>query len=785
MGISGAVFIYIYLMTILILYRLIGIAFASLTVISCSTLMGEPDSQRLDQDEEKVVGLPPGYSQGASPAYKGPHPGTFNRPQESFFFPIQIGDTGPVKPLFAGKLQYPFLCQTEESHFGQPLVDNQDAVGIPIYALDSNGDKTKSRIGYSKDCSLLTSIQYYYNRKGGKRFYPLAQANNDINQIEINGKLQDFVVRIETGTINRFIYIIATFKGAADELAKADLSDWNRVLIYQFNGGIGIGFNQGKIKVNKLLKRRYTQLAKGYAVAYSTGNETDNHYNVWLQEDTALRLKKQFELAYAKPEYTVGIGGSGGGLQQYLLAQNRPGLLDAAIPQYSYPDMITQTVYALDCDPLEYYFDITDRHNDYWQHWENRSKIEGLNAISMDDPPYSFAYRMSKLMNGYWPSAPTGSSECAQAWRGPAQVVLNPRFSVNYKRYSKSVFRNTHWTHWDDAKDIYGVGSNGYALSTWDNIGVQYGLAALTSGDISVGSFMELNKKVGGWRHAEQMKKARFWRVDGRTDILDFSLWSHHNINLKTKHGKPAPRTLGNLAAIEAAYRSGMIFMGKIDIPVIDIRHYLDGELDMHHSFASLASRQRIIGFDGDASEHVIWVAHKNYNITDQAFDTMHQWMRSRDKDTPGERPTLTVDGCFNAAGDVIALGETVWDGQWNGRSDGICTKTYPPFKTSRQVAGEDVKGMVLKCQLQSVDSAIEKGLYAPIEMNAHRKKMKVLFPQGVCDYSKPGMGLPRMLFKQPIQWVKKSDEANQKIGDAATDDNATVVMIESETSLP
>jgi hypothetical protein len=41
------------------------------------------------------------------------------------------------------------------------------------------------------------------------------------------------------------------------------------------------------------------------------------------------------------PYYTVGVGGSGGAIQQYVFGQNHPGLLDAAIPQYSYSDMIT------------------------------------------------------------------------------------------------------------------------------------------------------------------------------------------------------------------------------------------------------------------------------------------------------------------------------------------------------------------------------------------------------------------------------------------------------------
>ncbi len=728
---------------------LFGIYCGVATLSACSLLLGNQVDLSLDQDEKVVLRVPPDSENPFRAAYKGPHPSTFERPDEHFAFPITLGEVGPISPLFAGPLQYPFLCQTEESYLGQPLVDNQDKIGIPVYATTTKQSNSHP-IGYSKDCLLPTRVHYYYNRKNTKKFYPIEEANNDIAKVLINGAEKDFIVRVESGTINRFIYVIAMLKGDNDNINKVDLSPWNKVLIYQFNGGIGIGFNQGKIKIKKILRHRHNQIAQGYAVAYSTGNETDNNFNIWLQEDTALRVKKQFQAAYADPIYTVGIGGSGGGLQQYLLAQNRPGLLNAAIPQYSYPDMITQTVYALDCDPMEYYFDVTDRHNSYWQHWENRTQIEGLSAKSMSNPPYANAYRLAKILNGYWPSAPKGISECSHSWRGPAQVVVNPRFHVNFFRYHKDVYRRTHWSHWEDVNAIYGK-SNGFAQTTWDNVGVQYGLEALQQKTISIDSFLDINKKIGGWRSAQRMKKARLWFIDGRSDLSDFSLWSHHNINLRWKKDRPAARTQGNIDAIEAAYRSGMVFLGKMDIPTIDIRHYLDTEQDMHHSFASLSARKRIIDSIGNADNHRIWVSHKDNNITDRAFDEMHLWMLHK-------KSHQVTDSCFDNQGNIIAQGGNVWDGQWNNKASGACTKTYPPFKTSRQVAGEDAKGMILKCQLQSVNNAISNNVYGGIDMSNRQEELQMIFPQGVCDYHRPSIGMPENLLSPKPLWAQRRE---------------------------
>ena len=114
----------------------------------------------------------------------------------------------------------------------------------------------------------------------------------------------------------------------------------------------------------------------------SSGLRTNTHYNLQLGGETALMLKEHFIEDHGVPLYTVGVGGSGGAIQQYVYAQNHPGLLDAAIPQYSYSDMVTQTIHVGDCELLEHYFDSTDRTNPKWQNVLNRRAIQGLNASS-------------------------------------------------------------------------------------------------------------------------------------------------------------------------------------------------------------------------------------------------------------------------------------------------------------------------------------------------------------------------------------------------------------------
>ena len=75
----------------------------------------------------------------------------------------------------------------------------------------------------------------------------------------------------------------------------------------------------------------------------------------------------------------IGVGGSGGAIQQYVYGQNHKGLLDGGVPQYSYSDMVTQTIHVGDCELLERWADskvIADPLS-MWRTWVNRFLIEG------------------------------------------------------------------------------------------------------------------------------------------------------------------------------------------------------------------------------------------------------------------------------------------------------------------------------------------------------------------------------------------------------------------------
>ena len=168
-----------------------------------------------------------------------------------------------------------------------------------------------------------------------------------------------------------------------------------------------------------------------------------------------------------------------------------------------------------------------------------------------------------------------GSTECINGWRGLSPLALNPHFGTA-PGYNPAVHGPVEWTHWADLVNIYGTDERGFARTPWDNVGVQYGLAALRSGAVTPAEFLDLNANVGSW------KRQRTWsRRDVRTSPPSAGrrrdIWSARNMKLSSDGGAtPAARREGNLEARHAAYRSGMVFRGKLDIPVIDWRHYLE-----------------------------------------------------------------------------------------------------------------------------------------------------------------------------------------------------------------
>lgn len=718
---------------------------AALPLVLCAGLAGcgggSSDTSAADAGDElsELLARGPGHGHGHG------HGPEISLEGLSFW----VGQQGPSQATaYSGPQQQPFICRTLESNLGQPEVDNQEGTGQPVFQVP--GNTGSGIVGYSKTCSVKTQLAYlYWNGSDFKRFDPATQFASppaDLRMTDVGGVAKPFVIRVEAGTINRFAYAIAMLAPqpeATGTPGALDNSAWNRKLVYYMRGGVGIGHQQGTAMFTGGLWSEEKALvpallAQGYAVAASSGNETGVHYNLKLGGETAVKLKEHFVRTYGAPKYTVALGASGGAVQQYVYAQNHKGLFDAGIPIQSYPDMVTQAIHVADCNLLEQYFleEVTANPASPWATWSRRSLIEGLATSDTEINPLTRT---------------PGSSECIKGWGSAAPLVLNPKFTdprfftvaAGYG-WSLDAFSNVKWTHWNDLANIYGTDAQGFAPIPWDNVGVQYGLAALKSGDIDAEEFLRINACAGSWK-----EQADFVQWDSRNDPFD-SRNMNRSAACRTDPNAPAARRSGDVGAMRAAYTSGHVFTGKtLDIPLIDLRPYLEAKLDMHNSRQSFSARARLQAQGGqDWKRQVIWFANAPQDLPallGEALVVLDKYLDRAPRNDHQRAAIGFVDQCLGAGGARIAAGERVWAGVLDDRPAGACTQAYPILSSSRMVAGDSFRGDMFKCALKPVAVAMHDGTYGSKRFTTAQKRwLAKIFPDGVCDYARPDQGRPR-----------------------------------------
>jgi hypothetical protein len=160
-----------------------------------------------------------------------------------------------------------------------------------------------------------------------------------------------------------------------------------------------------------------------------------------------------------------------------------------------------------------------------------------------------------------------------------------------------------------------------------------------------------------------------------------------------------------------------------------------------------------MLNFDGDASNQVIWFTAPGpvgplFDQTPMALGVIDEWMANLaahpERGVAGNKPAAAVDSCFAANGSLIASGGGAWSGILDNLPAGACTQLFPPFATSRIVAGGPIEGGIFKCHLQPVQAALARGVYAPaVPTPGQLARLLEIFPDGVCDYGKGDVGMP------------------------------------------
>ena len=597
--------------------------------------------------------------------------------------------TGPV--LYSPH-QTPFICETQAVGLGAPL----DA-----------------------DCSANTKVEYFYrstsvgagggpqgdlaaadnaNGFGGGRgaqpnpFKPLdpnAPRPTDIAMtMTTEGKTVPYIVRREMGTINRAIYSIAFLHEPGTPLPSPwnTSTAWNGRLVYTFGGGVAWGYHQGRtiggLNGNRgnLEDGQYGDypVAKGFALAGSSLNVFGTYANDVVSAESMMMVKEHFIEEFGPIKWTIGSGRSGGSMQQHMIANNYPGLLDAIVPTASFADVMTFQTSMLDCELLDH-------------------------AMTTSKQPFTTEQKTAVAGYSHWDYCTNNKLRYAGVASDINCDANTVPPSMRFDPVSKP--DGVRCTYQDAYVAVYGKDAKtGFARRPFDNVGVQYGLGAFNAGRINFNQFLDINRLAGGY--------------DVNGNII-------------------AARMAADQDALRIAYESGRINDGAHGlsmIPVIDMRPYTEGPGgNVHDTFDGVIAGNRVNAAGG--GNRISRVYEENvplFRAQDDNLEILDKWLAAVAADTaPGtqrekvlrDKPAGLADSCFTAKLEEI-------------KDPAKCKAMFPVYGNPRIVAGGPATADIFKCELKPID----KSDYKRPVTDAQLAQLRAVFPQGVCDYAKKGV---------------------------------------------
>ncbi len=589
-------------------------------------------------------------------------------------------------PIFSGPHEQPYACATQQFNLPAGLGN----VGAP---LDAN-------------CSINRRVDYIYRTTptptaptgvfaqwpAGSTAYPENMAFTTTTL----DKSVPYIIRIETGTVNRAIYQITILHDLTKEAApswSAQPGNWNKRLIYTFGGGcIGGWYRQGSstggVTDNFML-------SKGYALASSTLNVFGNNCNDLTASETMMMVKERFIEAYGVPAHTQGWGCSGGSYAQHQIGDNYPGLLEGIIPGCSFPEVGFATInFITDAWLLDVYF--TARQAAMGWTDEQKRQVTGFLQYATAPNIEIGAHRIDPR---------PATTSCAS-------VPLEQRYDPATKPMG------VRCTVYDHTVNAYGKDpATGFARRPLDNVGIQYGLKLVNNGTISAEQFVDLNEKIGGF--------------DRDATIVP-------------------QRTVADLLAARAAYQTGRLTNGGgglAEMPIIDFRDYNDvlPGGDIHVRYHSFSMRKRLEKANGRSDNQVMWVNDNRFGLytnanplLQSAILKMDRWItaikadkrhiRQIDK-VVQNKPADLQEGCYTKDATPAFIAEH------QVRGPSTCHDLYPSNSFPREVAGADIAADIIKCQTKP----LKESDYAMAFTATQWARLQAVFPSGVCDWSKPG----------------------------------------------
>ncbi len=601
-------------------------------------------------------------------------------------------------PIISGPQVEPWICQTEGAAGGAaipggaPGGSGRGGRGGAAGFSGGRGGPGGGRGGVGSpslgpatdaQCNAPTKFFYVYRTTGNQfaAYDPAKPRPADMATATTDAGVKvDYIVRIERGTMDRGIHEIAVLYEPARPWTPWERQpQWNGKLFIPFGSGCEFSHSQG----NPGPVQNDMALSRGFMVASSSNTQYGTHCNDVVSAETVMMLKEHITETYGEIRYTMSNGGSGGAHQQNLISSNYPGLLQGIMPSQHFQDTWTPYREFADCGLLARYYAEQVKAGSPWTETQ-KARTDGHATASICEGPVN-TFMASRTSAYLGPEVSTGCGGNPWTWS-----ITNPAgVRCTLQDYQIAVFGKRATDSADPA---------GYAKRPLDNTGLQYGLVALKTGDITPQQFVDLNAGIGCY------------------DI---------NSNWQPQ------RCQADAGAVKIAYSSGRITNGKqmAQVAMIDLRDNDDRE--EHYNFRTYVTRARLMKANKTSANQAIWRetdgGSRNAAL---AFDTMNEWLTKIDLDKSkmplaqrviADRPVLATDTCFQGTTSVDAA---------------QCDTVYHTFTDTRVAAGEPTASDIMKCQLKAINRADYGVTFTAAQWTA----LNTAFPTGVCDYSRPGV---------------------------------------------
>ncbi len=652
-------------------------------------------------------------------------------------------------PVLAGALVTPFYCATPVPQAVNGIVPATNASGLAGTPDANCNIATETKLYYrttTAGCSLALpdpspSVSATATAPATtatpptnpcfKPYTPGVTPGDLATTTTDTGLTVPYVVRVERGTMNRGIYDIAVLydgsKTSWDPLAPH--ATWNRSVVFNF--GVSTGQPRRQARPATAWSGSDVQLGKGALVVANSMTDSSRNSNRVMMSETVMMMKEHISDTYGSIRYTIGSGCSGGSINSNMSASIVPGLLDGVTTTCTYPDSESTAIEVGDCVVL-----VEAYQKPAWQALSTsltQAQINAKKAAINGHPDQSACHAwynafgnngraglylgatVSNNTTGAITRATTFSNNCEL----PNSAVYDPANPVA----TAALPRCNAWS-WGES--IWGkVAGSPAANDTRDNTGVQYGLKALRDSAITAEDYVTLNELVGG--------------ID--------------------RDSTPrAARTVADTPALEIAYRAGIVASGKnlAKTAIIDMRGWDDsnvtvppgntpGSIPIHHQWYSFGIRDRITADAGDANNQALWRFARTGltppgTMALDAYNAMNVWLAALKADASADsietkvrraRPANTANFCILPTDTTQTVKTT---------DQAVCDADpfLKPSLSPRQVAGGPRAEHVLKCQLKThARTDYAAGTFTDPQW----ARLQAVFPDGVCDWSKAGVG--------------------------------------------